>query len=101
MPFRGVKLGESDVGGVSCGEQWGGFTRRRKSRMFIFPPELKRVFLYMALGTIFSMSGHLIVFVLWEPYPQISMVLFPISVLAAAVFGCMAAFEVFKYFKED
>lgn len=64
---------------------------------FVF--EFKAVLLYLALGTVFSISQYVVVFVLWEPYAQISMVMLPIVLLLAIVFWGLTAFEALKIFK--
>ena len=61
--------------------------------------EFKRILLYLALGIVFSIGKYVVVFILWEPYPQIAMVMLPLVLLSAiALFG-LAAFEAFKIFK--
>jgi hypothetical protein len=61
--------------------------------------EFKRLHLYLALGMVFSISQHVVVSILWQPYPQISMVMLPIVVLLAIVFWGLTAFEAFKILK--
>jgi len=62
--------------------------------------ELRRVLLCLALAVVFTISRYVVVFILWEPYPQISMVMLPIVLLLAIVFWGLTVFEAFKILKK-
>jgi hypothetical protein len=61
--------------------------------------QFKRVLLYIALGMASSIVGSYVVLsILWEPYPQIAMVLLPLVVLLGAVCSVVGAVEAIKLF---
>ena len=62
--------------------------------------EFRRVLLYVALGMASSIVGSYVALsILWEPYPQIAMVLLPLVVLLGAACAVLSVVEVIKMLK--
>ena len=49
----------------------------------------KKVFLFLVLGVISTFASYAMVFILWKPYPEISIVMFPILLLYRSYFSAL------------
>jgi hypothetical protein len=62
--------------------------------------ECRRMLLYIALGMALSIGGSYVALnILWEPYPQIAMVLLPLAVLVGAICSFLGAVEAIRMLK--
>jgi hypothetical protein len=58
----------------------------------------KKLYLFLGLGLVLSLSGTGVVRFLWKPYPQIASILYPLCVLLAFVFFVVAVIKMSKEF---